>query len=89
MYHAIDSHVGPVYRLNYFVSSVYFVTFMVTVTFFLINLLVGSVIVSFQQFSTKYRKNYNLDRNQVSSNLQYISVYLDILYQYTSVYYIV
>ncbi|XP_019855146.1 PREDICTED: voltage-dependent L-type calcium channel subunit alpha-1D-like isoform X2 [Amphimedon queenslandica] len=66
MYHAIDSHdvgEGPVYNFSRW-ALVYHVLFMVLVTFFLINLLVGFVIVTFQQNGIKRYDEANLDRNQ-------------------------
>lgn len=67
MYHAIDSNnvaVGPQYNASRW-ALIYYVVFMGVVTFFLINLLVGFVIVTFQQVGIKRYKEANLDRNQV------------------------
>ena len=71
MYHAIDAagvNKGPRHNASQY-SLIYFIIYMVIVTFFLINLLVGFVIVTFQDVGIKSFKDSNLDRNQVHINV--------------------
>ena len=47
------------------VAAIYFILYMIFMTFILIQLLVGFVIVTFQQVGIKPYKETKLDRNQV------------------------
>lgn len=67
MYNAIDSSGvdrGPI-RDNHQLAAAYFVIYMTVVTFCLLNLLVGFIIVAFQNVGMKSFKVADLDRNQV------------------------
>lgn len=67
LYKAIDSNgenVGPVY--NYRVEiSIFFIIYIIIVAFFMMNIFVGFVIVTFQEQGEKEYKNCELDKNQV------------------------
>ncbi|XP_039766332.1 voltage-dependent L-type calcium channel subunit alpha-1D [Ornithorhynchus anatinus] len=66
LYKAIDSNgenVGPIY--NYRVEiSVFFIIYIIIVAFFMMNIFVGFVIVTFQEQGEKEYKNCELDKNQ-------------------------
>jgi hypothetical protein len=68
LYKAIDSNgenVGPVY--NYRVEiSIFFIIYIIIVAFFMMNIFVGFVIVTFQEQGEKEYKNCELDKNQVN-----------------------
>lgn len=67
LYKAIDSNgenVGPIY--NYRVEiSIFFIIYIIIVAFFMMNIFVGFVIVTFQEQGEKEYKNCELDKNQV------------------------
>lgn len=71
LYKAIDSNgenVGPVY--NYRVEiSIFFIIYIIIVAFFMMNIFVGFVIVTFQEQGETEYKNCELDKNQVLSLL--------------------
>ncbi|XP_004267970.2 voltage-dependent L-type calcium channel subunit alpha-1D isoform X7 [Orcinus orca] len=66
LYKAIDSNgenVGPIY--NYRVEiSIFFIIYIIIVAFFMMNIFVGFVIVTFQEQGEKEYKNCELDKNQ-------------------------
>uniref|UniRef100_A0A8C4WZ97 Ion transport domain-containing protein n=1 Tax=Eptatretus burgeri TaxID=7764 RepID=A0A8C4WZ97_EPTBU len=66
LHRAIDSHsenVGPIY--NYRVEiSVFFVIYIIIIAFFMMNIFVGFVIVTFQEQGEQEYKNCELDKNQ-------------------------
>ncbi|KAK2502001.1 hypothetical protein MC885_000627 [Smutsia gigantea] len=66
LYKAIDSNgenVGPIH--NYRVEiSVFFIIYIIIVAFFMMNIFVGFVIVTFQEQGEKEYKNCELDKNQ-------------------------
>lgn len=74
LYKAIDSNrenLGPIY--NYRVEiSIFFIIYIIIIAFFMMNIFVGFVIVTFQEQGEKEYKNCELDKNQVSisSNTQ-------------------
>lgn len=66
MYKAIDStqeHKGPIYN-NRRAVSVFFVAYIVVIAFFMMNIFVGFVIVTFQNEGEQEYKNCDLDKNQ-------------------------
>ena len=72
LYKAIDSHEedkGPVY--NHRVEmAIFFIIYIILIAFFMMNIFVGFVIVTFlEQGETEY-KNCELDKNQVLGPLQ-------------------
>ncbi|XP_051526097.1 voltage-dependent L-type calcium channel subunit alpha-1D [Myxocyprinus asiaticus] len=66
LYKAIDSHrenMGPIY--NYRVEiSIFFIIYIIIIAFFMMNIFVGFVIVTFQEQGEKEYKNCELDKNQ-------------------------
>ncbi|XP_065407105.1 voltage-dependent L-type calcium channel subunit alpha-1D isoform X5 [Chrysemys picta bellii] len=66
LYKAIDSNaenIGPVY--NYRVEiSIFFIIYIIIIAFFLMNIFVGFVIVTFQEQGEQEYKNCELDKNQ-------------------------
>ena len=69
LYTSIDSHLegmGPVHDNRPFVAIFYFV-FIIVIAFFMVNIFVGFVIVTFQNEGEQEYKNCELDKNQVHS----------------------
>ncbi len=67
LYTAIDStqeDKGPIYN-NRRAVSVFFVAFIVVIAFFMVNIFVGFVIVTFQNEGEQEYKDCDLDKNQV------------------------
>ncbi|XP_062921741.1 calcium channel, voltage-dependent, L type, alpha 1S subunit, a isoform X1 [Mobula hypostoma] len=66
LYKAIDSHtedMGPIY--NYRVGiSIFFIVYIILIAFFMMNIFVGFVIVTFQEQGETEYKNCELDKNQ-------------------------
>ncbi|XP_067913015.1 calcium channel, voltage-dependent, L type, alpha 1S subunit, a isoform X2 [Heterodontus francisci] len=66
LYKAIDSHnedMGPIY--NYRVGiSIFFIIYIILIAFFMMNIFVGFVIVTFQEQGEVEYKNCELDKNQ-------------------------
>ncbi|XP_078803072.1 calcium channel, voltage-dependent, L type, alpha 1D subunit, a isoform X2 [Oryzias latipes] len=66
LYKAIDSNrenFGPIY--NYRVEiSIFFIIYIIIIAFFMMNIFVGFVIVTFQEQGEKEYKNCELDKNQ-------------------------
>ena len=69
LYKAIDSNkenLGPIY--NYRIEiSIFFIIYIIIIAFFMMNIFVGFVIVTFQEQGEKEYKNCELDKNQVGS----------------------
>lgn len=67
LYKAIDSNkenFGPIY--NYRVEiSIFFIIYIIVIAFFMMNIFVGFVIVTFQEQGEKEYRNCELDKNQV------------------------
>lgn len=78
LYKAIDSNrenLGPIY--NYRVEiSIFFIIYIIIIAFFMMNIFVGFVIVTFQEQGEKEYKNCELDKNQVKISTTSV-------YQYT------
>ncbi|XP_059539982.1 voltage-dependent L-type calcium channel subunit alpha-1C isoform X28 [Myotis daubentonii] len=66
LYRSIDSHMedkGPIY--NYRVEiSIFFIIYIIIIAFFMMNIFVGFVIVTFQEQGEQEYKNCELDKNQ-------------------------
>ncbi|XP_077126455.1 voltage-dependent L-type calcium channel subunit alpha-1S [Ranitomeya variabilis] len=66
LYRAIDSHkedMGPIY--NYRIEiAVYFIVYIILIAFFMMNIFVGFVIVTFQEQGEQEYKNCELNKNQ-------------------------
>ncbi|XP_012879075.1 PREDICTED: voltage-dependent L-type calcium channel subunit alpha-1C [Dipodomys ordii] len=65
LYRSIDSHTedkGPIY--NYRVEiSIFFIIYIIIIAFFMMNIFVGFVIVTFQEQGEQEYKNCELDKN--------------------------
>lgn len=73
LYKAIDSNmedVGPVYN-NRIGISIFFIIYLILIAFFMMNIFVGFVIVTFQEQGEQEYKNCELDKNQVEHVLMY------------------
>ncbi|XP_067387893.1 voltage-dependent L-type calcium channel subunit alpha-1S isoform X2 [Emydura macquarii macquarii] len=66
LYRAIDTHtenMGPIY--NYRVEiAIFFIIYIILIAFFMMNIFVGFVIVTFQEQGESEYKNCELDKNQ-------------------------
>ncbi|OCT94594.1 voltage-dependent L-type calcium channel subunit alpha-1S [Xenopus laevis] len=66
LYRAIDSHsedMGPIY--NYRIEiAIFFIIYIILIAFFMMNIFVGFVIVTFQEQGEQEYKNCELDKNQ-------------------------
>lgn len=73
LYKAVDSDAedrGPVYnnRVN---ISLFFIIYIIIIAFFMMNIFVGFVIVTFREQGEQEYKDCELDKNQVSSVFLY------------------
>lgn len=68
LYKAIDAHAenqGPIY--NYRVEiSIFFIVYIIIIAFFMMNIFVGFVIITFRAQGEQEYRNCELDKNQVS-----------------------
>jgi len=67
MYKSVDSYSanhGPVYNHRPIVAVFYFI-YIIIIAFFMVNIFVGFVIVTFQNEGEQEYKNCELDKNQV------------------------
>lgn len=67
LYKAIDSNSedeGPLYN-NRVAISIFFIIYLILIAFFMMNIFVGFVIVTFQEQGEQEYKNCELDKNQV------------------------
>ena len=67
LYVSIDSNaedVGPIHNFRAIVAVFYFI-YIIIIAFFMVNIFVGFVIVTFQQEGESAYKNCALDKNQV------------------------
>ncbi len=67
LYTAIDStteNKGPIYN-NRRPVSIFFVSYIIVIAFFMVNIFVGFVIVTFQNEGEQEYKHCDLDKNQV------------------------
>ncbi|XP_077013487.1 voltage-dependent L-type calcium channel subunit alpha-1S isoform X2 [Tamandua tetradactyla] len=66
LYKAIDTHsedMGPVYN-NRVEMAIFFIIYIILIAFFMMNIFVGFVIVTFQEQGETEYKNCELDKNQ-------------------------
>ncbi|KAJ8257517.1 hypothetical protein GJAV_G00186440 [Gymnothorax javanicus] len=66
LYKAIDSsqeNMGPIYN-NRVEISIFFIIYIIIIAFFMMNIFVGFVIVTFQEQGEKEYRNCELDKNQ-------------------------
>lgn len=69
LYVSIDSNtedMGPVHNYRPMVA-VYYIIYIIIIAFFMVNIFVGFVIVTFQNEGEQEYKNCCLDKNQVGS----------------------
>lgn len=70
LYKAIDANAedkGPIY--NYHVEiSVFFIVYIIIIAFFMMNIFVGFVIITFRAQGEQEYQDCELDKNQVTSN---------------------
>lgn len=67
LYKAIDSNSedeGPLYN-NRVAISIFFIIYLILIAFFMMNIFVGFVIITFQEQGEQEYKNCELDKNQV------------------------
>lgn len=67
LYKAIDTHtedMGPIYNYRMGIA-IYFIVYLILIAFFMMNIFVGFVIVTFQEQGETEYKNCELDKNQV------------------------
>ncbi|KAL3318747.1 hypothetical protein Ciccas_002588, partial [Cichlidogyrus casuarinus] len=93
LYNSIDSWAedrGPMENKRQ-VVSIFYVTYIVVIAFFMINIFVGFVIVTFQQEGEEEYKNCELDKNQASAKSRELLDYefsaviqVDLLFSNTS-----
>ena len=73
LYKAIDSNrenLGPIY--NYRVEiSIFFIIYIIIIAFFMMNIFVGFVIITFREQGEAEFKNCELNKNQVSPFCRY------------------
>ena len=70
LYKSIDSNVedmGPIYD-NKKVVAVYYISYLIIISFFMINIFVGFVILTFQSEGEKEYAHCELEKNQVIRN---------------------
>ncbi|XP_036762978.2 voltage-dependent L-type calcium channel subunit alpha-1C isoform X13 [Manis pentadactyla] len=66
LYRSIDSHTedkGPIYNHRVEIS-IFFIIYIIIIAFFMMNIFVGFVIVTFQEQGEQEYKNCELDKNQ-------------------------
>ncbi|XP_068930637.1 voltage-dependent L-type calcium channel subunit alpha-1S isoform X1 [Petaurus breviceps papuanus] len=66
LYKAIDAHaenMGPVYN-NHVEMAIFFIIYIILIAFFMMNIFVGFIIVTFQEQGETEYKNCELDKNQ-------------------------
>ena len=67
LYASIDSHKedgGPIHNYRPIVAA-YYIIYIIIIAFFMVNIFVGFVIVTFQNEGEQEYKNCELDKNQV------------------------
>lgn len=71
LYRAIDSDeedMGPVFN-NRVDVSIFFIIYIILIAFFMMNIFVGFVIVTFQEQGEQEYKDCELDKNQVRQDI--------------------
>lgn len=69
LYVSIDSHtedMGPQHNYRPMIAVFYFI-YIIIIAFFMVNIFVGFVIVTFQNEGEQEYKNCELDKNQVET----------------------
>lgn len=69
---------GPIY--NYRIEiSIFFIIYIIIIAFFMMNIFVGFVIVTFQEQGEKEYKNCELDKNQVRAPIEIVCLWMMLL----------
>lgn len=71
LYVSIDSHtedMGPMHNYRPMIACFYFI-YIIIIAFFMVNIFVGFVIVTFQNEGEQEYRNCELDKNQVRTFL--------------------
>ena len=72
LYNSIDSNKeehGPIHNYRPIVAA-YYIIYIIIIAFFMVNIFVGFVIVTFQSEGEQEYKNCELDKNQVGIYIQ-------------------
>ena len=75
LYLSIDSNAeerGPIHNYRPIVAT-YYIIYIIIIAFFMVNIFVGFVIVTFQNEGEQEYKNCELDKNQVSLEMRFES----------------
>lgn len=78
LYVSIDSHdedEGPIHNFRPIVAA-YYIIYIIIIAFFMVNIFVGFVIVTFQNEGEQEYKNCELDKNQVLFSFKQCLAYL-------------
>ncbi|XP_061544272.1 dihydropyridine-sensitive L-type skeletal muscle calcium channel subunit alpha-1-like isoform X4 [Phycodurus eques] len=81
LHKAIDSNIedqGPVYN-NRVAISIFFIIYLILIAFFMMNIFVGFVIVTFQEQGEQEYKNCELDKNQHCNQSDHVTHLSDML----------
>lgn len=68
LYKAIDAHAedqGPIYNHRLEIS-IFFIVYIIVIAFFMMNIFVGFVIITFRAQGESEYRNCELDKNQVT-----------------------
>ena len=68
MYTSIDTNgegMGPVYN-NHLEASLFYIIYIILIAFFMINIFVGFVIITFQNEGEQEYQNCELDKNEAN-----------------------
>ena len=82
LYVSIDSNTedeGPVHNYRQMVA-IYYIIYIIIIAFFMVNIFVGFVIVTFQNEGEQEYKNCELDKNQVGLLSVYTYHFSSLLY---------
>jgi len=80
LYKSIDSHSedeGPIHNYRPFVAA-YYIVYIIIIAFFMVNIFVGFVIVTFQNEGEQEYKNCELDKNQVGNWNKLYTIYFSL-----------
>ena len=77
LYVSIDSHtedMGPMHNYRPMIACFYFI-YIIIIAFFMVNIFVGFVIVTFQNEGEQEYRNCELDKNQVCQSQKYLFLF--------------
>lgn len=81
LYKAIDSNLednGPMYN-NRVAISIFFIIYLILIAFFMMNIFVGFVIVTFQEQGEQEYKDCELDKNQVGLCSKWVEMQIKLI----------